>query len=123
MNENAKWIRAEADIGEISPEFVRRIVLGGKVASARAMVSAMGVYELTINQKKVGNGILTPGFTSYPNRVLFQEYDITPYLSGGENRIGILGGKGWALGGFGNSGGRSKNFADNISVIAHIEIV
>ena len=122
MNEQAKWIKTAVDIGDISPEFVNKISILGKFATARAKVSAMGVYEFRINGKKVGNGILTPGFTSYSHRVLYQTYDITEYLVKGENRISILGGKGWALSHFGNSGAKPKNFADNISVIADIEI-
>ena len=94
MNEQAKWIRTQEDIGNVSPEFVKSITLTGDITSAKAKVSAMGVYELRINGKKVGNGILTPGCTSYPHRVLYQIYNITEYLSKGENRISILGGKG-----------------------------
>ena len=122
MNRQAKWIRTGVDIGAVSPKFIKGIDVNNIVIKAAAKVSAMGVYELRINGKKVGNGILTPGFTSYPNRVLYQRYDVTEYLSAGENRIEILGGKGWALGCFGNEGCRPKNFAENISVIAEIEI-
>ena len=122
MNKQAKWIKAGVDIGDISPIFGKSFYVAKKVRKATARVSAIGVYEFRINGKKVGNGILTPGFTSYPHRVLYQTYDITEYLSSGENRVEILGGKGWALGCFGNGGQRPKNFADNISVIADIEI-
>ena len=122
MNKQAKWIKTGFDIGDISPVFAKSFHVAGKVRKATARVSAMGVYNLFLNRSKVGRAILAPGVTSYSHRVLYQTYDITEYLTGGENRVEILGGKGWALGCFGNSGQRPKNFADNISVIADIEI-
>ena len=122
MNSKARWIKSSKNIGSVSPEFVRVVNISKKVVKATALVSAMGVYNLYINGKKVGKGLLAPGFTSYPHRVLYQEYDITEHLSVGENRIGILCGKGWALGAFGNSGGKPNNFADNISIIVDIKI-
>ena len=122
MNKQAKWIKTGVDVGDISPVFGKNFHVAKKIRKATARVSAMGVYNLYLNRRKVGKAILAPGFTSYSHRVLYQTYDITEYLLSGDNRVEILGGKGWALGCFGNSGQRPKNFADNISVIADIEI-
>lgn len=123
MNKYAKWIRTGVDINPISPEFVKNTIIRNGLKKAEIKVSAMGVYNLRINGRKVGSAVLAPGAASYTHRVLYQTYDITEYLSSGENRIGILCGKGWVMSFFGNSGPQPNNFADHISVIADIEIV
>ena len=91
MNKQAKWIKTGVDIGDISPVFGKNFHVAKKIRKATARVSAMGVYNLYLNQKKVGKAILAPGFTSYSHRVLYQTYDITEYLSNGDgngNRSG-----------------------------------
>ena len=50
MLENAKWIQTGADIGNVSPEFKKCIKLRGKVRRAIAEVSAMGVYDLLVDE-------------------------------------------------------------------------
>ena len=122
MNVNAKWIRVPEDIGDISPRFCKAIYVKNSVKKATLYVSAMGVYNAYLNGNKIGNALLAPGFTSYSHRALYQEYDVTGQLTEGENRLEIICGKGWALGCFGNSGAKPKNFADNISVIAYVKI-
>ena len=122
MDERSKWIKCGKEIGSVSPCFEKSAMVVGAVKRAVAKVSAMGVYKLYINGKQIGNAVLAPGFTSYPHRVLYQVYDITGQLTAGENRIRIVGGKGWAMSRFGNSGFLPNNFADHISVIAELEI-
>ena len=122
MNEFAKWIKTAEDIGNISPKFSKSLNISSTVKKATIRASAMGVYNLFLNGCKVGNAVLAPGFTSYTHRVLYQEYDITELLRLGENLIEIIGGKGWAISHFGNSGAKPKNFANNISVIASVTI-
>ena len=122
MDECSKWIKCGKEIGSVSPCFEKSAMVVGAVKRAVAKISAMGVYKLYINGKQIGNAVLAPGFTSYPHRVLYQVYDITGQLTAGENRIRIVGGKGWAMSRFGNSGFLPNNFADHISVIAELEI-
>ena len=45
--------------------FVSPVVNGKKVASARWMTTGLGVYQLFVNGKPVGEEILKPGFTHY----------------------------------------------------------
>ncbi len=123
MEQQAKWIKTEEKYGEMSPEFRKEFTLHTTVRKATATVTAMGVYNLFVNGQKAGNAVLAPFWTSYPNRVQEQTYDITPLLSE-NNTIGILLGKGWALGRVGYS--RHKHFtgffAENLSLIATISI-
>ena len=121
-NSKAKWICASEDIGGISPSFVKNVTVEKRVRSATVRASAMGAYNFYVNGQKVGNAILAPGFTSYQSRVLYQTYDITDMLSIGENSLSILGGRAWAVGFFYHGEPADKSFADNISVIAEINI-
>lgn len=78
-----------------SPYFLRQADITRKVVHARAYVCGLGYYELTINGKKVGDSSLCPGWTDYNKRVLYDTYDITPYLRQGKNAFGVQLGEGW----------------------------
>ena len=53
MNKNAKWIKSNESIGEISPDFRKSVKLSGKVKKAEACVTSYGVYDFFVNGKKV----------------------------------------------------------------------
>ena len=57
-------------------------------------VTGLGQYELSVNGKKVGDAILSPGWTDYSKTVLYDTFDITPMLSKGENALGLILGNG-----------------------------
>jgi alpha-L-rhamnosidase len=65
------------------------------VVAARLYVTALGSYRVFLNGTRVGNDVLTPDFTDYRKRVLYQTYDVTSLLTAGENTIGALLGDGW----------------------------
>ena len=100
MNKKAKWIRYRLMLGEQCPDFRRSFEVSKKVVRAEACVTAVGVYDLYINGKRVGNGFMSPGWTSTYERVQYQRYDITEYIAE-KNEISIVAGKGWALGNIG----------------------
>lgn len=77
-----------------SPYFLRQAELK-PVKRARAYVCGLGYYELTINGKKIGSTVLTPGWTDYNLRVLYDTYDITNAFVEGKNAIGVQLGEGW----------------------------
>ncbi len=124
MNKSAKWIRVRGDaqIGKISPQFVKSINVDKKIAHASVSASAIGAYNLYINDRKMGDAVLAPGFTSYPNRVLYQTYDITNMLSMGNNTFVIICGRAWAAGTFAHGECDEESFFDHMSVIAAVEI-
>ena len=116
------WIkspRSEKYTGAIS--FVKKIRLEDQAIAAKVCVSSVGVYELKINEQKVSNRVLTPGFTSYNKRgIQYQEYEITDYLLD-DNRICITVGPGWAVGHIGY-GGNDCIYADHISATAQFVV-
>jgi alpha-L-rhamnosidase len=68
------------------------------VASARLYVTALGLYEARLNGHRVGDAFLTPGWTDYARRVLYQSYDVTGLLTSGENVLGAVLADGWYAG-------------------------
>lgn len=118
MLQNAYWITSPQDIGTVSPEFRKQFKIQKPLAKATVLASAMGVYNLFVNGEKASDAILAPGFTSFANRVLYQEYDITHLLKE-ENALSLLCGDGWARHNFGFT---KRIFAPCISVIAEIRL-
>ena len=70
----------------------------GPVARARLYATALGVYEVSINGRRVSDSVLDPGWTDYTKRVMVQTYDVTRLLSPGRNTIGAVIGDGWYAG-------------------------
>ena len=102
----AKWIEMEGDTLRYSPSphFRKEFHVGKSISAARVYVTSHGFYELHLNGKKVGDQVLTPGWTSYAKRLQYQVYDVTDMLIKGNNAIGAVLGDGWYKGkiGYGN---------------------
>jgi len=67
-------------------------------AGARIRATALGLYELTLNGRRVGEDLLTPGWTAYQKRLAYQTYDVTSLLTKGANTLNALVGPGWYKG-------------------------
>ncbi|GAB2814633.1 family 78 glycoside hydrolase catalytic domain [Ferruginibacter profundus] len=97
----AKWIEAgfaEDSINRPAQYFRKPFSLNKKIKTATAYITAHGMYEAQINGKRVGDYYLTPGWTSYNNRLQYQVYDVTAMLNNGANAIGVVAGMGWYRG-------------------------
>jgi alpha-L-rhamnosidase len=99
----AQWIEPVQDtIKRITAPMVRKEFNASKrISSARAYITSHGLYELYVNGKKAGDQVLTPGWTSYHNRLQYQVYDVTNMLQQGNNAIGAILGDGWYRGSLG----------------------
>ncbi len=67
----------------------------GGIRSARLYITAMGSYRAFLNGQRVGQNELTPGFTDFRKRVLYQTYDVTGQVKAGSNAFGVKLGGGW----------------------------
>ena len=97
----AKWIynaQPQDTTVRPSPLFRKVFTLTKPVQSARAYLTAQGLYEAQINGKPVGDLCLTPGWTSYSKRLQYQVYDISSLIKQGTNAIGVMLGSGWYRG-------------------------
>ncbi|HET6897346.1 MAG TPA: glycoside hydrolase family 78 protein, partial [Vicinamibacteria bacterium] len=103
------------------PMLRREFQLRGSIARARAYVTAHGLYELYLNGQRVGDQLLTPGWTSYNKRLQYQTYDVTPLLRSGANAVGALLGNGWYRGNLAFSE-RRNIYGDRLGLLAQIEV-
>src|SRR3569623_1765540 len=93
----AEMIRPTTDKGVgTQSSFLRRsfkVATPGGAATLRS--SALGRYRAFINGHRVGDDLLTPGWTSYWDRLPYQTYDVSALLQAGDNTIEIWLGDGW----------------------------
>ncbi|MFH1005909.1 MAG: alpha-L-rhamnosidase N-terminal domain-containing protein, partial [Candidatus Latescibacterota bacterium] len=61
-------------------------------------VTGLGLYELRINGRRVGDQLLAPEWTRYSTRIQYQTYDVTDLLHDGRNAVGAEIGGGWWTG-------------------------
>ena len=121
----ARWIESAQDEGakasQPSPMLRGTFAVKGKVRSARAYVTSLGLYELEINGTRVGDQLLTPGWTSYKKRLQYQTYDVTSLLRPGENAIGAALGDGWYRGFLAWSDRRAV-YGDRLALLGQLRI-
>ena len=94
----ADWIAGDTGAPSSLPLLRGQFTVSKKIRSARVYASALGLYELTLNGKKVGDQFLAPGWTDYTKRIQSQTYDITDLVRKGPNVIGANLGNGWHSG-------------------------
>jgi alpha-L-rhamnosidase len=89
-----------------------------KTGLQRAVVHlcGLGQYELTLNGRRVGDDLLTPGWTKYDRTTLYDTYDVTPLLRAGNNTLGVLLGNGM----YNVRGGRYTKFRGSFGEIKAI---
>lgn len=120
----ARWITPDLDqdtnASQPSPYLRKGFSLCGEIRRARAYVSGLGLYELEINGQRVGDQVLTPGWTSYDKRVQYQSYDVTDLLQSGDNVVGAILGDGWYRGYLGFAGERNT-FGDRALFLLQLE--
>ncbi len=125
---NAQWIcmslkdRNIDEENDIKPApFLRKeFALDRPIKCARAYVTALGLYEMHINGKRVGANYLTPGWTDYNKRIQYQTYDVTEILRSGTNALGAILGEGWYSGNVAHVG--PKQYGDNPALFMQINI-
>lgn len=120
----ASWITMENEKemeGSKPSHFLRKeFSTSKKIESARVYVSALGLYELYLNGKKVGDELFTPGWTSYKNRIQYQTYDVTEMVKT-NNTLGAILGDGWYRGNIGFSRQHSY-YGDKLALIAQLQV-
>ena len=92
------------------------------LVSARLYVTALGVYEARLNGVRVGDQLLSPGWTSYHHRLRYQTFDVTGQLQEGQNAIGAMLGDGWYRGRLGFGGGRRNLYGERLALLAQLEL-
>jgi alpha-L-rhamnosidase len=105
------------------PKLVRKSfeVHDKKVVKARLYFTSHGLYHAKVNGQSITAAELTPDFTSYANYLQYQTYDVLPYLTEGENVLGVILADGWYAGRISIPGG-SAQFGNRLGLLAQLEI-
>jgi alpha-L-rhamnosidase len=111
-------------------QYRKEFVTNKQVTRATVYATALGIYELHLNGKRVSDHYFAPGWTDYRQRAYYNTYDVTSMIATGENAIGAWVADGWYSGyvGFGllTSMGTEKmgryTYGKTPSLITQLEI-
>lgn len=116
-----KWIAADLH-NTIQPVLFKSFTLQGPIATARAYICGLGLYEMNINESKAGDEYLTPHFNAYDKWLQYQTYDITHLVQEGSNLVEVSLANGWYKGRFGIRGGSENIYGDQFSMLCEIVV-
>ncbi|TVR54412.1 MAG: alpha-L-rhamnosidase [Puniceicoccaceae bacterium] len=109
-----KWTSAPA------PYFRKGFTLPAAVAEARLYITALGVFDASINGSRISDEVFSPGWTNYLKHVQVSTYDVTRLLKKGDNRLGVILGDGWYCGFVSNEG--RQIYGDRPRLLAQLEV-
>ena len=92
----------------------------GELVKARLYATARGVYDVTLNGRRLETFILAPGITDYRKRIQVQTYDVTALLSA-QNTLELRLGDGWYRGSAA-AYGVTNVYGTQTSVLAQLEL-
>ncbi len=127
---DSKWIAFQTGeykssfdkYGNPSPYFRKSFLAEASVRKATLFASALGVFQIYINGKKVGEDYLSPGWVDYKKKLPFVRYDVTDLIQK-ENGIGAVVGDGWAVGHLGSNDTFLRNgYTDRIEFTAMLRL-
>jgi len=76
------------------PMFRREFVVRPGLQRALVFICGLGQYEVSANGAKVGDALLSPGWTKYNKTCLYDTLDLTACLKTGANALGVMLGNG-----------------------------
>ena len=118
----AQWIGAPFSGGprttSPAPYMRKEFSVPDQPVSARLYATALGLYECHLNGTRVGDALLTPGWTDYNKHIQYQTYDVTDLLRPGLNVLGAMLGDGWGVGHVAWVG--RQRYADRPQLLAQI---
>jgi alpha-L-rhamnosidase len=105
------------------PAYLRRdFSVRGRVRHATVYATALGIFDLRLNGKRVSEDRFNPGWTDYSKRVYYRAYDVTNALRRGVNTLGAILADGWYSGYIGYA--RRRDLYGNktrLRVLLHVE--
>jgi alpha-L-rhamnosidase len=124
-NWQADWITPEWTEDTSQPQPVpllrRSFRAAGGLVAARLYATSLGLYEVWLNGRRVGDALLAPGWTSYHHRLQYQTYDVTALVHEGDNVLGALLGDGWYRGYLGFRGQRNL-YGDRLALLLQLHL-
>jgi alpha-L-rhamnosidase len=119
-----RWIGSGiTDSPDLQPSPYLRTTFAVKqpIRQARIYATAKGLYELHLNGKRIGDAVLSPGWTDYDRRIQYQTYDVTSQIQIGDNAIGAILGTGWYCG-YAGFDKRAKNYGSRPQLLLQLHL-
>lgn len=86
---------SETQHSRLSARYLRKEFTSAKtVKSAKVYIAGLGLYELYINGKQIGNQVLAPVPTDYDKSVTYNTFDVTSLIKNGTNTVATILGNG-----------------------------
>lgn len=79
----------------VVPIFRKEFNIPAEIKSASINICGLGQYELYMNGDKVGDRFLSPGWSYYQKRCLYNTYNVTELIRKGDNAVGVIVGNGF----------------------------
>ena len=119
----AKWINPElsheSDQRQPASVLRRRFNLEN-TENARLYITCHGLYEASLNGRRVGDFVLAPGTGNYRKRLCVQSYDVSALLRTGINELSVTLGDGWYRGSVGIDG-MNNYYGTDIALLCQLE--
>lgn len=90
----ATWITGKDDVQYLRKSFKCE----KEVKRATLYATALGIYELNLGGRRVGDYVFAPGWTDYTKRIYYHAFDVTDQLTKGNNTLAAIVTPGWACG-------------------------
>ena len=121
----AKWITPDLAEDQAksnpAPLLRREFAVKKKVERARLYATGMGLYEMELNGRRVGDEYFTPGWTAYDFRFQYQAYDVAGMVKSGANCLAAMLGDGWFRGRIA-WGGKRNLYGKKLELLAQLVI-
>nr|WP_314840901.1 family 78 glycoside hydrolase catalytic domain [uncultured Microbacterium sp.] len=116
-------------VGLASPRVVaqpfvvrHRVTIDRPVAAATLYWSALGAATPTIDGVEVDDAVLSPGWTSYPGRVVHETVDVTRYLALGARMLGFSVTGAWFTESYGFGDEATRVYGEQPTVAAQLHL-
>jgi len=94
MDRSFPWDEEEKFARLSARYFRKEYDLSKEIKSAKLYIIGLGLYELYINGRKIGDQVLAPAPTDYSKNVKYNTFDVTQTLQKGKNAIATVLGNG-----------------------------
>lgn len=92
------------------------------IISATLNITALGIYNVELNNQRIGDQLFAPGYTYYPKHLNVQSYDILNLLQPGNNQLVVYVAQGWYAGRFTHEN-KTKLYGDTVAVSWELQLV
>ena len=120
----AKWINPELECDPTvhkPASYLKTSFSLEKTGRARLYITCHGLYEASINGKRVGDFVLAPGTYTYDKKLAYQTYDVSDLVREGENEVQVILGDGWYRSCSGVDGDRNL-YGEDIALYFQLEV-